>query len=168
MRSLRDCKLRRQCDCKIWKFARFLQIVTICNESHGPDPFHPAGSSPGRGVRAGGVRRQRGQSGDLPVGLVSAADQPLVAARPVRPAAASLGSAADLRLAGSAAGGRPARPRLLGPAHVAGIAGRDRFRLAVLVGGRGRRACCRPGFHARCRRTVLPRSAPSSSPRTPC
>ena len=52
--------------------------------------------------RAGGGR----QLGDLPPGLASAADQPLVPARSVRPAAAAVGSAADRRLA-RACDGRP-------------------------------------------------------------
>ena len=65
-----------------------------------------------------------------------AADRPLVAAAPRRPAAAVLGSGAGNRLAGAEAGSQLARRRLLDPADVAGTADRGRVRTSVLVGGR--------------------------------
>ena len=111
-------------------------------------PFHPDRSPTGDPVRAGLLSRRGDQSRHLPIGLEFAADQPLVAAAPRRPAAAVLGSAAGYRLAGAQAGSQLARRRLLDPADVAGVADRGRVRASVLVGGRPLRpGAAQPSIH---------------------
>ena len=99
------------------------------------DPRHADGSPPGGAVRARGVRRQP-EPGHVSAGVASAVDRPLVAARRGRTAPPLERSAAGRRLAGAAARGGVARPRLLGPAAVGRTALRRGLRRALLVGNR--------------------------------